>query len=174
MDVDALAALAGNTLVSTAVSDTFEQVRQKLARIFGHGKPDAGIGRRLDATRQQLTAAAPEERERLRTSLAGQWQTRFADLLADHPEVAAELRTLLIEIQSHGADSGGSVTNTISRTMVEGPVLMGRDFNDISIGTGSLKPGQSSHSGVVLNDCTQPFGKDLTTGAQITRVQDVP
>jgi len=135
MDVDALAALAGNTLVSAVVSDTFEQVRQKLARMFGHGKPDAGIESRLDVTRQQLSAAAPEERERLRTRLAGQWQTRFADLLADHPEVAAELRALLSELQSCGADSGGSVTNTISGSVVEGPVLMGRDFNDISIGS---------------------------------------
>jgi hypothetical protein len=133
MDVDALAALAGNTLVSTAVSDSFEQVRQKLARIFGHGKPDAGIERRLDATRQQLAAVAPEERERLRTSLAGQWQVRFADLLADHPEAAAELRALLSEVQTHAAESGGNVTNTISRTVAEGPVLMGRDFTGISV-----------------------------------------
>jgi hypothetical protein len=133
MDVDALAALAGNTLVSTAVSDTFEQLRQKLARIFGRGKPDAGIEHRLDATRQQLTAAPLEERERLRTSLASQWQTRFADLLADHPEVAAEIRAFLIEAQAHSGDSGGSVTNTISTAVLEGPVLMGRDFNGISI-----------------------------------------
>jgi len=110
-------------------------MRQRLARIFGHEKPDAGIERRLDATRQQLTTAAPDEQERLRTSLAGQWQTRFADLLADHPEVAAELRALLSEVQSYAGDTGGNVTNTISRTVTEGPVLMGLDFADISIGS---------------------------------------
>jgi hypothetical protein len=31
-------------------------------------------------------------------------------------------------------DAGGNVTNTISGTIVNGPVLMGRDFGDITIG----------------------------------------
>lgn len=141
MDVDALAALAGNTLVSAVVSDTFEQVRQKLARMFGHGKPDAGIESRLDVTRQQLSAAAPEERERLRTRLAGQWQTRFADLLADHPEAAAELQALLAEFKAPSPGPGGNVTNTISGTILNSPVLMGRDFGDITIGSPDNQPG---------------------------------
>jgi hypothetical protein len=135
MDMDALAALTGDTLVTVAVTDAFETVREKIARIFGRGKRDAAIERRLDATRRQLTAAVPGETERLRANLAGQWQTRFADLLADHPEAAAELRTLLAELQACDAKAGGSVTNTITGTVVNGPVLMGRDFGDVSIGS---------------------------------------
>ena len=133
MDVDALAALAGNTLVTVAVTDGFETVRHKVARMFGRGKRDAAIERRLNATRQRLNTSAPEEAERLRASLAGQWQTRFADLLADHPEAAAELRALLTELQPYGTGAVGSVTNTITGTVVNGPVVMGRDFGDVSI-----------------------------------------
>jgi hypothetical protein len=133
MDLDSLAALAGNTLVTTAVTDTFETMRHRVARIFGRGKPDTGTERRLDATRQQLTGTAPGALERVQAAQTAQWQTRFADLLADHPKAATELRALLAELQSTVPEVGGAVTNTISGSMVNGPVLMGRDFGDITI-----------------------------------------
>ena len=59
MDVDALAALAGNTIVTAAVTDAFDGVRAKVARIFGRDKPDSRIQWRLDETRRQLAAATP-------------------------------------------------------------------------------------------------------------------
>ena len=134
MDIDALAALAANTVVATAVSDVFEGLRAKVARVFGRDKPDPGIQRRLDATRQQLATAAPGDRESAQTSQARQWETRFADLLADHPEAAGELQALLAEFKAMIPETGGNVTNTISGTILGGPVLMGRDFGDITIG----------------------------------------
>lgn len=133
MDVDALAALAGNTLVTAAVTDGFETVRHKVARLFGRGKPEAAIERRLGATRRQLTAASPGELENVRNAQAGQWQTRFANLLADHPDVAAELTVLIAELQSVIPHADGAVTNTITGSIVHGPVLMGRDFGDITM-----------------------------------------
>lgn len=133
MDLDALAALAGNTLVTAAVTDGFETVRHKVARLFGRGKPEAAIERRLGATWHQLTTAAPGELENVRVAQAGQWQTRFADLLADHPEVAAELSVLVAELQSVAPEASGTVTNTITGSVVHGTVLMGRDFGDITM-----------------------------------------
>lgn len=135
MDVDALAALAGNTLVTAAVTDGFETVRRKVARLFGRGKPVAAIERRLDATRRQLTAAVPEDLDNVRAVQAGQWQTRFADLMEDHPEVAIELGAIVAELRFSVGDAGGAVRNIITGSVVHGPVLMGRDFGDITIDT---------------------------------------
>lgn len=140
MDLDALTVLAGNTLVTAAVTDGFETVRHKVARLFGRGKPEASIERRLDATRRQLTAAAPEELENVRAAQAGKWQTRFADLLDDRPEVAVELSVIVAELQSSVRDVGGAVRNTITGSVVHGPVLMGRDFGDIVIDSASHPP----------------------------------
>jgi hypothetical protein len=140
MDIDALAALAGNTIVAAAVTDAFDGMRIKVARIFGRGKPDSRIQRRLDETRQQLAAASAGDtgdagdRERAQSAQARQWETRLADLLADHPEAAAELRALIAEFRPAVAETGGNVTNTISGTVGNGPVLMGRDFGRITIG----------------------------------------
>jgi hypothetical protein len=65
---------AGNTVVAAAVSDAFEGARAKGARIFGRGRSDPGIQRRLDQTRQQLAASAPGELERDQATQARQWQ----------------------------------------------------------------------------------------------------
>lgn len=138
MDIDALAALAANTIVATAVTDAFEGLRAKVARVFGCGEPGPGIRRRLDATRQRLAAVTREEQERERAAQARQWETRFADLLADFPEAAGELRALLA--QSGAPDAGGNVTNAISGAILGGPVLMGRDFGDVTVGRPDGEP----------------------------------
>jgi hypothetical protein len=131
MDLDALAALAANTLVTVALSDTFEALKAKVTRLFGRGNPDPAAGRRLDTTRRQLAATAPEDLKGAQATQVRQWETRFADLLADHPEAAQELRALLAEFGAN-SPAGGNVANTISGT-VHGPVLMGRDFGDITL-----------------------------------------
>jgi GrpB-like predicted nucleotidyltransferase (UPF0157 family) len=142
MELDVLAVLAGNTLVTVAVTDTFETVRHRVARLFGRGNPDKGTERRLEATRQELTAAHPREAEAVRARLAGQWRTRFADLLADHPDAATELDALIADLRAHATDADRTVTNTITGAVVHGPVLMGRDFGDITIESAGTTPGQ--------------------------------
>jgi CTP:molybdopterin cytidylyltransferase MocA len=134
MDIDGLAALAGNTIVAAAVTDAFEGVRAKVARIFGRDEPDSRIQRRLEETRDKLAAAAPEVLESAQATLARQWVTLLADLLADHPDVAAELEALIAEFRPALPQAGGNVTNTLSGTVSNGPVLMGRDFGHITIG----------------------------------------
>lgn len=134
MDVDALAALAGNTIVAAAVTDAFEGVRARVARIFGRDQPHSRIQRRLDETRQQLVATTPRDLERAQAAQARQWGTRLADLLADHPEAAVELQALIADFRALTPPVGGTVTNTISGTVGNGPVLMGRDFGRITIG----------------------------------------
>ena len=134
MDLDALAALAGNTIVAAAVTDAFDGLRAQVARIFGRGAPDSRIQRRLDETREQMAAAAPGDLDSARMAQLRQWQTRLVDLIADHPEAADELRTLIAEFRPAAAQAGGNVTNTISGTVSNGPVLMGRDFGRITIG----------------------------------------
>jgi hypothetical protein len=141
LEIEALAALAGNTIVAVVVTDAFEGVRAKVARIFGRGRSDERIKRRLDQTRRQLADAAPEERERAQETQARQWQTRIADLLADHPEAAGELQALLAELRSALPPAGGNVNNTITGTVHNGPVLMGRDFGSVTIGGRDDPPG---------------------------------
>lgn len=115
MEIGSLVALAGNTLVTAAVTDAWEATRHSIARLFGRGHPNAAIERRLDATHRQLAMAEPGEIDQVRADLAVAWATRLADLLDDHPEAEAELRILVDEIQARlGASSISAADHSVA------------------------------------------------------------
>jgi|KBSMisStandDraft_5_1062788.scaffolds.fasta_scaffold304292_2 hypothetical protein len=145
MDPGTLAAIAqtaSNALVTAAVTDTWEDLRHKIARWFGRGQPDQQIERRLDATRDQLMAAVPGELEAAQAALAGQWATRFADLLADYPDAGAELDELINDLKTRvvaaghsaaaardmiaDADRGGFAANVVHGDVTVGPMSPGQ------------------------------------------------
>ena len=139
--VEALAAMAAAALVQAMVTDGWEGVRHKIARLFGRGQPDAAIERRLDATRDQLTVASPGEVAAVQAALAVQWETRFADLLAEHPDAEADLAALVKEIKpavtaaDHSVAAGGNVTATAKSGGVAANVIHG------DIHQGPTRPG---------------------------------
>ena len=140
----ALAATAAAALVQAMVTDGWEGVRHKVAQLFGRGQPDVAIERRLDAARDQLTAVPPDELEKVQRALALQWETRFADLLADHPDAEAELAALVKDIKppvtaaDHSVAAGGNVTATAKTGGVAANVIHG------DVRTGPTRPGQVS------------------------------
>jgi hypothetical protein len=140
----ALAAVAASALVQAMVTDGWEGVRNRVVRLFGRGQPDVAIERRLDATRDQLTAATAGDLATVQAALAAQWETRFADLLADHPDAEAELAALVKEIRpavaaaDHSVAAGGNVTATAKSGGVAANVLHG------DVHTGPTRPGQVS------------------------------
>jgi len=98
----ALAALAGNTVVTAAVTDAWEGARKGFARLLGHGDPARTklAEQRLAETHDQLTHATGADLEGARAALAAQWVTRMADLLEEDSGVEADLRTLVQQIQA--------------------------------------------------------------------------
>jgi hypothetical protein len=143
MDVTALGALAGNALVQAMVSDGWEGVRHRVAQLFGRGHPDSQIARRLDTSREQLMAASPGELDRIQGVLAGQWETRFADLVADYPDAAADLADFVAELQV-----------ALPVTARDHSVAAGRDVR-ISADGGSVAAGVI-HGGVMVPDPPAP------------------
>jgi len=145
MDIGALAALAGNSLVTAVVTDAWEGVRHKIATWFGRGTPDPKALERLDRTQAELTAAAPGGLERVRQDLAREWAGRFKDLIADYPDAAGELEGLVQQIQAstaaasdHGVAAGRDVTITASTGGVAAGVVHG------NVATGPTRPGPAS------------------------------
>jgi len=142
--VVALAAMAAAALVQAVVTDGWEGVRHKIARLFGRGQPDAAIERRPDATRDQLTAATPGDLATVQADLAAQWETRFADLLAEHPDGGAELPTLVKDIKpnvtagDYSVAAGGNVTATAKSGGVAANLIRG------DVHAGPTRPGLES------------------------------
>jgi hypothetical protein len=98
----ALAALAGNTVVAAATTDAWEAARRGFARLLGRGdrhRTDVSE-RRLAETREQLAGVVGQDLEQVRAALAERWAGRLADLLEEHPDAEADLRTLVQQIQA--------------------------------------------------------------------------
>jgi hypothetical protein len=140
----ALAALAGNTVVTAATTDVWEAARRGFARLLGRGdtKKEQLAGKRLDETRQQLADATAGQLEKARAELCQVWQVRIRDLLEEDPGVEAELRALVEELQAqmpeekvmsaadHAVAAGRDVTITadgggIAAAVIHGNVMPG-------------------------------------------------
>ncbi len=126
----ALASLAGQTVVTAAVTDAWEAARRGFAQLLGRGDPKQTevAERRLEETRGQLTGPQGTDLEQARAALAAQWATRLADLLDEDPAVEADLRGLVQRIQA--ALPAGMVS------AAHEAVAAGRDVNISASGGG--------------------------------------
>jgi hypothetical protein len=152
----ALATLAGQTVVTAAVTDAWEACRHGFARLLGRGDPKQiqAAERRLEETRDQLTGPESKLLEQARAALAAQWATRLADLLEENPDAEADLRTLVQQIQAalpagmvsatdHAVAAGRDVNikasgGGVAAGIIHGQVVAG---NPQSPGRGNGKPG---------------------------------
>ena len=98
----ALATLAGNMVVTAAVTDAWEVARKGFARLLGRGDPHRTnvAEQRLEATHDQLTNVTGADLERVRAALEAQWTTRLADMLEEDPGMEADLRALVEAVQA--------------------------------------------------------------------------
>lgn len=96
----ALAQFGGQTVAAAAITDVWEAVRGRFARLLGRG--DAGRTQAaeqwLAQTRQQLAPAPGPGTEQVRKAVVERWAGRFADLLDEDPGAEAELRALVTEV----------------------------------------------------------------------------
>ena len=117
--VVALAAMAAAALVQAVVTGGWEGVRHKVARLFGRGQPDAAIERRLDATRDQLTAATPDDLATVQATLAALVKDIKPTVTAADHSVAAGGNVTAT------AKSGGVAANVIHGDVHQGPTRPG-------------------------------------------------
>jgi hypothetical protein len=139
----ALAALAGNTVVTAATTDAWEAARRKFARLLGRGDPkkEQLADRRLEETRQQLEGVSGKELRKAQADLARAWQVRLEDLLEEDPGIEAELRAMVEEIRAQLP--AGTVTAS------DHAVTAGRDVNIKATGGGLA-------AGVIHGDVAPP------------------
>jgi hypothetical protein len=114
MLAEALAVLAstGSTALITAmVTDGWEGVRARFARLLGCGdsKEAEAVAARLERSRAVLAAASGAELERVRAEQEIAWRARLEDLLERNPDTEVELRALVAEMQARAIGSAGRV-----------------------------------------------------------------
>ena len=127
----ALAQFAGQTVAQAAITDAWEAVRDRFARLLGRGdaRRTQVAEQWLAQTHDQLNSAPGAELEQFRVAQAERWAGRFADLLDEDPGVEAELRALVEEVAAQLPAAAVSAADH--------SVAAGRDVNITASGGGT-------------------------------------
>ncbi len=110
-----LAASGGTALVNAMVTDGWEGVRKKFARLLGRGdeKETEAAARRLEKSHAIVSGLSGADLENAQAEQAIAWRTRLSDLLESHPDAEGELRQLVAEVQAQVIGSTGPVTQQV-------------------------------------------------------------
>jgi hypothetical protein len=148
-----LAQFAGQTVAGAALTDAWEAVRGRFARMLGRGDPrKTRVAEQwLAQTYEQLAVAAGAELERTRETQAERWAGRFADLLDEAPDIEAELRALVEEVAAwlpagsvsaagHSVAAGRDVNITASDGGTAAGVIHGNVAMPNPTGPGPAQP----------------------------------
>ena len=136
-----LAQFAGQTVAGAAITDVWEAVRDRFARLVGRGdaRRTEVAEQWLAQTHEQLSTAASGELERARESAAERWAGRFADLLDEDPGAEAELRALVEEVVAQlpagavsAADHSVAAGRDVSVTASGGGIAAGVIHGDVA------------------------------------------
>jgi hypothetical protein len=143
LELLALAALAGRTVVAAAATDAWDMAKQGFARVLGRGDParERVAERRLAETREQLQGAPGQELEQERGRLEAAWQTRLVDLLEEHPDAAHDLQILVDQVQAalpagvmSAADHSAAAGRDMNISASGGGVAAGTIHGNVSTG----------------------------------------
>lgn len=129
----ALAGTAGTTLITLLATDAWNSVRDGLVSLWRRARPDRApaIAAELGVAREELLSAQATDDRETEAEVRAEWQGRIRRLLAAHPELAEELRTLLVDvapdstarpgITQHASASGQARVYQAGRDMHLGP-----------------------------------------------------
>jgi hypothetical protein len=146
-----LASLAGQTVVTAAVTDVWGTAKRGFARLLGRGDPARTelAERRLEQAHDQLTGVPAAELEQVHAELEAAWRTRLLDLLEEHPDAVADLRALVEQIQAQlpagavsAADHGTAAGRDVNITASGGGIAAGTVHGNVTPGPTSPGPAQ--------------------------------
>lgn len=117
--MDPIVVAAGTALVSAIATDGWRHARDAVAALWRRARPDqAGeIEPALDALRAEVLQARVDGDSETEQALEGAWRLRLQQMVRARPEVAVELRALLDEVLSPGADAAGRGVNIAGRDL---------------------------------------------------------
>jgi hypothetical protein len=111
-----LATAGGTALVTAMVTDGWESVKARFARLLGRGdaKDAESVSTRLEECRALLAGLAGVELQRARAEQEFAWRIRLGDLLERRPGEERELRSLVAEVQAQAGGSAGGVEQHVT------------------------------------------------------------
>lgn len=140
----ALASTGGSALVTAMVTDGWEGVRARFARLLGRGdaKETKTATAGLEQSRAVLARLSGPDLDRARAEQEIVWRTRLGDLLERDPGAEKELRALVAEVQAQVVGSAGRVEQHAAAFDQAQQAVQGHGVQNVTFG-GQSGPGTS-------------------------------
>jgi hypothetical protein len=146
----ALASTGGTALITAMVTDGWEGVRARFARLLARGDTaeTETVAARLERSRTLLATMSGGELERAKAEQVIAWRVRLEDLLEQDPDAAETLRTLVAEIQTQAVWSGGRVEQHATAHDQAQQVVQGHGVQNVNFGgPRDSTPARGDHRG---------------------------
>jgi hypothetical protein len=132
----ALAAVGGTAVVNAMVTDGWEGVRKRFARLLGRGdqKETEAAEARLEKSHEALRGLSGADLEKAQAEQAVLWRTRLADLLENQPDAEAELRSLVAEVQAQVIGAAGRVEQHVTGSDQAQQAVLGTGMQNVNFG----------------------------------------
>lgn len=132
----ALASTGGTALVAAMVTDGWEGIRTRFARLIGRGHTAEidTVEARLDQSHATLEGLTGPDFERARAEQEVVWRTRLSDLLEQDPSVEAELRDMIAETQNNVLGARGSVEQYVAAFDQAQQAVLGQGVQNVTFG----------------------------------------
>lgn len=129
-ELTALATSGATTLIGLMVSDSWNQIRERVARLLApDGRTEEALTE-LDSARNTLLATQETGCELTTVAITAEWRTRLYLLLQLNPNATNELRSMLTPLNDPLRERGQlTVHNVISGGVQHGPVIQSGRIN---------------------------------------------
>jgi len=131
-----LASTGGTALVTAMVTDGWEGVRARFARLLGRGdqkQAEAAVAQ-LEQSRGALAGLSGPDLERARAEQEIVWRTRLGDLLERDPGAEKELRALVAEVGALAGGSAGTVVQHAAAFDQAQQAVLGHGVQNVTFG----------------------------------------
>lgn len=136
---EALAALAstgGTALVTAMVTDSWEGIKARFARVIGRGHTAQveAVEAQLEQSHAALEGLTGQDLERAQAEQESVWRTRLSDLLERDPRLEAELRTLITETQAQTIGLAGRIEQHAAAFDQAQQAVLGQGVQNVTFG----------------------------------------
>lgn len=130
--IKVLASSVAAVLVKAMAGGLWQQLRRRMATVLGRDDEhrERRVRDQLDDSCTRMETASEAIREEVGREIMAEWRGTLRALLAEHPEVAQELRAVLVEMEARLPGTPGEVSVAQMATATGGSVVYqaGRDL----------------------------------------------
>jgi hypothetical protein len=132
----AIASTGGTALVTAMVTDSWDGIKARFARLIGRGHTAEveAVEARLEQSRAALQGLTGQVFERARVEQEIVWRTRLSDLLERDPSLETELRALITETQAQTIGVAGRIEQHAAAFDQSQQAVQGQGVQNVTFG----------------------------------------